>query len=51
MLYHIAARWDIDVLFGDAKDLLGLDHYQLMDATTILRFWTLVMAAYAFLDE
>jgi hypothetical protein len=31
--------------------LLGLDRYQLMDATAILRFWTLVMAAYAFLDE
>jgi hypothetical protein len=48
---HIAARWDVEVLFSDAKDLLGLDHYQLMDATAILRFWTLVMAAYAFLDE
>jgi hypothetical protein len=51
LLAHIAARWDIEVLFGDAKDLLGLDQYQLMDATAILRFWTLVMAAYAFLDE
>jgi SRSO17 transposase len=51
LLHHIATRWDIEVLFSDAKDLLGLDHYQLMDATAILRFWTLVMAAYAFLDE
>jgi hypothetical protein len=51
LLDHIAARWDIEVLFSDAKDLLGLDQYQLMDATAILRFWTLVMAAYAFLDE
>jgi SRSO17 transposase len=51
LLHHIAARWDIEVLFSDAKALLGLDHYQLMDATAILRFWTLVMAAYAFLDE
>ncbi len=51
LLQHIAARWDIEVLFSDAKDLLGLDQYQLMDATAILRFWTLVMAAYAFLDE
>jgi hypothetical protein len=51
LIDHIAARWDIEVLFSDAKDLLGLDHYQLMDATAILRFWTLVMAAYAFLDE
>lgn len=51
LIDHIATRWDIEVLFSDAKDLLGLDHYQLMDATAILRFWTLVMAAYAFLDE
>jgi SRSO17 transposase len=51
LLRHIATRWDIEVLFSDAKDLLGLDHYQLMDATAILRFWTLIMAAYAFLDE
>jgi len=51
LVAHIAARWDIEVLFGDTKDLLGLDHYQLMNATAIVRFWTLVMAAYAFLDE
>jgi SRSO17 transposase len=51
LLDHIATRWTIEVLFGDAKELLGLDQYQLMEATAILRFWTLVMAAYAFLDE
>jgi len=51
LLRHITARWDIEVLFGDAKELLGLDQYQLMSATAILRFWTLVMAAYTFLDE
>jgi SRSO17 transposase len=51
LVNHIATRWDIEVLFGDTKELLGLDHYQLMDATAIVRFWTLVMAAYAFLDE
>jgi len=51
LLHHIAARWDIEVLFGDTKDLLGLDHYQLMTSTAIVRFWTLVMAAYLFLDE
>jgi hypothetical protein len=38
-------------LFSDTKDLLGLDQYQLMKATAIVRFWTLVMAAYLFLDE
>jgi hypothetical protein len=51
LLHHIATRWDIEVLFSDAKDLLGLDQYQLMSVTSILRFWTLVVAAYAFLDE
>jgi SRSO17 transposase len=51
LLDHIAARWDIEVLFSDTKDLLGLDQYQLMDAIAIVRFWALVMAAYAFLDE
>jgi hypothetical protein len=48
---HVAARWDIEVLFGDAKELLGLDQYQLMTGTAILRFWTLIMAVYAYLDE
>lgn len=33
------------------KEELGLDHYQVMSATGIVRFWTLVMAAYLFLDE
>lgn len=48
---HIAARWAIEVLFGDAKELLGLDHYQVLSATALLRWWTLVLAAYIFLDE
>src|SRR6266699_2711856 len=30
LLLHIAARWDIEVLFGDGKEELGLDQYQLM---------------------
>jgi hypothetical protein len=51
LLHHITTRWDIEVLFSDTKDLLGLDHYQLMTTTAIIRFWTLVMAAYMFLDE
>lgn len=50
LLAHIAARWAIEVLFADTKELLGLDHYQLMDALAIQRFWTLVMVAYFFLD-
>jgi hypothetical protein len=51
LLHHIAARWDVEVLFADGKDLLGLDQYQVMSAPAIVRFWTLVLAAYAFLDE
>ncbi len=44
-------RWDIEVLFADTKEELGLDHYQVLSATAIVRFWTLVLAAYVFLDE
>src|SRR6266481_2618551 len=34
-----------EVLFGDGKEELGLDHYQLMDVTAIVRFWTLALLA------
>jgi len=51
LIGHIAARWDIEVLFADAKEILGLDRYQLMSVTAISRFWTLVMLAYYFLDQ
>lgn len=51
LLAHIAARWAVEVLFADTKDVLGLDHYQLMTATALVRFWTLVLVAYAFLEE
>ena len=51
LLLHIAARWDIEVLFGDSKEELGLDQYQLMSAKAIVRFWTLVMLTYVFLEE
>lgn len=51
LLTHISARWDLEVLFGDSKEELGLDHYQLMSASAILRFWTLAMLAYVFLEE
>jgi DDE superfamily endonuclease len=51
LLLHIAARWDIEVLFGDSKEELGLDQYQLMSATAIVRFWTLALLAYVFLEE
>jgi putative transposase ISC1217 len=51
LLQHIAARWDIEVLFADGQEELGLDQYQLMSAPAILRFWTLAMLAYTFLEE
>jgi hypothetical protein len=51
LLMHIAARWDIEVLFGDGKEELGLDQYQVMSAVAIVRFWTLAMLAYVFLEE
>jgi hypothetical protein len=51
LLTHITSQWNVEVFFEDGKELLGLDQYQLMSATTILRFWTLALAAYTFLDE
>ena len=51
LLAHLATRWEVETLFADAKEELGLDQYQLMSAQAIVRFWTLVMAAYLFLDE
>jgi SRSO17 transposase len=43
---HLAARWSVEVLFADGKELLGLDHYQVMSAEAIVRFWTLGWTAY-----
>lgn len=51
LLTHITARWKIEVLFGDGKEELGLDHYQLMSACATVRFWTLALLAYVFLEE
>jgi hypothetical protein len=51
LLAHIAARWEIEVFFGDGKEELGLDHYQVMSTSALLRFWTLAMLAYVFLEE
>ena len=48
---HLAARWTIEVLFADGKELLGLDQYQVMSAAAIVRFWTLAWVAFSFLDE
>lgn len=51
LLEHIAQRWDIEVLFADVKELLGIDQYQVMSATAIQRFWVLVMIAYGYLEQ
>jgi len=48
---HIAGRWQVEVLFADAKELLGLDQYQVMSTQAIVRFWTLVLTTYTFLEE
>ncbi len=47
----LAVRWDVEVLFEDYKDLLGADHYQVMTAKAVVRFWTLVSCLSYFLDE
>jgi len=41
----------VEVLFADDKELLGLDQYQVMSAASLVHFWTLVWAAYSYLDE
>jgi hypothetical protein len=51
LIGHIATRWTIEVFFGETKALLGLDQYQLMSATALVRFWTLIYLAYVFLEE
>ena len=51
LLVRIAARWDIEVLKGSGKEELGLDQDQVMSTTAIVRFWTLTMLAYVFLEE
>ncbi len=48
---HIAVRWQVEIFFADAKEVLGLDQYQLLTAAALVRFWTLMLAAYAFLEQ
>lgn len=47
----LAVRWEIETFFEYDKDLLGSDHYQLMTAQAILRFWTLTVCLMCFLEE
>jgi hypothetical protein len=51
LLTHISARWEIEVFFGDTKELLGIDQYQLMTTTALLRYWALCWIAFSFLEE
>lgn len=48
---YAAQRWDIETWIEDAKGLLGLDHYQLISADSVVRFWHLVCCCYLYLDE
>lgn len=47
----LAVRWEVETFFEYTKDLLGSDHYQLMTAPAIIRFWTLIACLMAFLEE
>jgi hypothetical protein len=51
LLGYISTRWDIEVFFGDVKELLGIDQYQLMTTTALLRYWTICWVAFSFLEE
>ena len=51
LLEVLAIRWKIETFFDDLKELFGSDHYQMMSATSILRFWTLACCGYVFLEE
>jgi hypothetical protein len=48
---YAARRWDIETWIEDAKELLGLDHYQLTSADAIVRFCHVVACCYLYLDE
>jgi hypothetical protein len=47
----INIRWEIEVFFEDIKELLGIDRYQLMSSRALLRYWTLCLVSFSFLDD
>lgn len=47
----LAVRWEIETSGEYDKDLLDSDHYQLMTAQAILRFWTQTACLMGFLGE
>ena len=50
-LEYISIRWDIETFFEDTKELLGIDQYQVMTATALLRYWILCWIAFSFLEQ
>ena len=50
MVDILAIRWEIETFFEYEKDLLGSDHYQVMSAQGVLRFWTLIACLMCFLE-
>ena len=51
LMKHISMRWEIEPFFADTKELLGIDQYQLMTTTALLRYWTVCWIAFSFLEE
>lgn len=51
MADRLAIRWEVETFFEYEKDLLGSDHYQLMTAQAIVRFWNLIACMMCFLEE
>lgn len=51
LLTHISMRWEIEVFFSDAKELLGIDQYQLMTTIALLRYWSICWITFSFLEE
>jgi len=51
VIHTLALRWAIETWFADGKEEMGLDHYQVMTAQAIVRFWTLAACLACFLDE
>ena len=51
MVDILAIRWEIETFFEYEKDLLGSDHYQVMTAQAVVRFWTLIACLMCFLEE
>ena len=47
----LAVRWEVETFFEYEKDLLGSDHYQVMKAQAVVRFWTLIACLMCFLEE